>query len=205
MRFRKTSREKRETYRQFDETGRCIYEFIPETDEDREMVRKMHAIDDAEVRTNCKEMRLPPELKKVREAERQQYIEKFEEENGYKPHPLDCPSVHRTFFYYDAVRPNPAEDEANVGDSSWIEKEMAVMPFEDENAAVNYMRELINTDTFTDRERNVYYCVFADGKTQYLASSELGISEARVSQIVKNIQIKLAKNEQLRKFFRFEK
>ena len=62
MRFRKTSREKRETYRQFDETGRCIYEFIPETDEDREMVRKMHAIDDAEVRTNCKEMRLPPEL-----------------------------------------------------------------------------------------------------------------------------------------------
>ena len=201
MRYRKTSSEKRETYRQLDENGRCVYEFIPSTAEEKELVINMHRLDDSEVRVNCKERWLPPDLEERRKKEAEQYVIEFEKRYGQKPYPGECPiKLHRTYFYIDSLDKKDEGADEGLGDSSWIEKEMAVNPFEEESSAVKCMRELV--ETFTDREKQVYYYVFRRGETQYQASIELGISEVRVGQIVKNIKKKLQSNKELRRYFR---
>jgi len=209
MRFRKTPTSKRTTYKQYDEDGRLLYEFNPETDTEmteldvvqkKALTKAMHAIDDAEVRVNCKEIRLSPEDRASREEERDRFIREFEAEHGYKPHPADIPSIHRTFIYLDADTGN--EDEGVAGDSSHIQREIAADPFsrDDQETAVECMRRLVQG--FTKREKEVYEIVFRNGKTQVYASRQLEISEVRVGQIVKDITRKLKESGELKKHFR---
>lgn len=211
MRFRKTPANKRTTYKQYDENGKLLYEFDPETDDQmtelnviqkKDLVKAMHAVDDAEVRANCKEIRLSPEDRAQREEAREQFIRAFEEEHGYKPHPADLPGIHRTYIYLDDDWNSGDDEDNNPGDSSRIQAELAVNPFaaDDQETAVDCMRGIVAG--FTERERQVYQIVFREGKTQFYASLRIGVTEQRVGQIVKDIKKKLAGNQELKKYFR---
>ena len=199
----------RAVYKQIDEDGHVIATFDPLKDttlnitlvEKEALTDAMHRIDDAEARQNCKDIQLDDFDKALREKEREDFIRKYREENGCDPHPADLPSRHRTYIYYQATTENEDEGESEIGDSSKIELELSVNPFEDEpETATECMRRLVRD--FTKREQEVYEIVFRRGKTNVYASRKLDISEQRVGQIVTNIKSKLKENEELRKHFR---
>ena len=199
----------RAVYKQIDEDGHVIATFDPLKDttlnitlvEKEALTDAMHRVDDAEARQNCKDIQLDNFDKALREKEREDFIRKYREEYGCDPHPADLPSRHRTYIYYQATTENEDEGENEIGDSSKIELELSVNPFEDEpETATECMRRLVQG--FTKREQEVYEIVFRRGKTNVYASRKLDISEQRVGQIVTNIKSKLKENEELRKHFR---
>ena len=199
----------RAVYKQMDDFGKVVAVFDPEKDttldvtiaEKKEITDRLHKVDDAEARWNSKEIRIDDFDKALRQQEREQFIQKFREENGYDPDPKDLPSLHRTYYYYDAPTENEEEGENELGDSSHIQEMMSVNPFADEpETAAECMRRLIKG--FKPREQTVYEICFEKGKTQVYASKQMGVSEQRVGQIVKDIMAKLAESEELKKHFR---
>lgn len=204
----------RGTYKQYDDDGKFLCEYRPGEDpdemvltieEERELVRKMHYIDDAEVRVNNKERRLHPFDKAIVDEERARISKEFEEKYGYKPGNDILPNCHRGMVYLDALAEIDDEGENSLGDSSRIQAALAIDPSADEGeTAVECMRRLIIG--FTDREREVYEIVFmypGDEKVKLQdAARRLKITPTRVSQIVKSIKKKLYDNRELRRYFR---
>lgn len=200
----------RAVYKQIDDNGKVVAVFDPENDstmtditivQKKQITAALHRVDDAEARENCKELRLNDFDTELCKKEREQFIRKFREENGYEPDPKDLPSMHRTYYYYDAPTTSQEEGENELGDSSRVQEQMSVNPFEDEpETAVDCMREVVKG--LKPREQTVYEICFRRGETQVAASKEMGVTEQRVGQIVKDIMAKLAESEELKKHFR---
>ncbi len=210
MRTHKTPTAKRATYKQYDEDGHLLCEVKPEDlvttevtlDDAKIIVKKMHGIDDAEVRVYIKESRLPEYMEETAKEAKAQYIADFEKRYGYKPNPADVPDfTHRAMVSIDA-EVDTEDGEDSLGDNSRLAAAMAVRPFEDEESAAEYMRRLVMTGNFTERERQVYEAVFIKGMAKQDAAKEIGISGPRVTEIIGNIMRKIASDEELKKMFR---
>ena len=124
MKFKKTSTEKRGTYKLFDDDGNFITEYKPGKDGVTEVdILNLHKIDDHEVYINNKDRRLPEWYQPTHKAWVDKWVADFEKKYGYKPNKKDIPSMHRTYEYIDAqITANGDE----LGDSSRLEAELAV-------------------------------------------------------------------------------
>lgn len=203
MKTHKTPTHLRGTYRQYDEDGRLLCEIKPGDYGVTELtIDKMHRMDDAEVRISIKESRLPEYMEETAKEAKAQWIVDFETRYGYKPNPADVPDfTHRAMVSVDAeVDTDDGED--SLGDNSRLAAAMAVRSFEDEESAAEYMRRLVMTGNFTERERQVYEAVFIKGMAKQDAAKEIGISSPRVTEIIGNIMKKVASDEELKRMFR---
>ena len=206
MRTKKTPKSKRGTYKQYDENGKVLYEFDPETDttmteltieDKRKRTANMHKIDDSEVYFNLKYINVDKEERKARKKQREEYILDFKARFGYEPNEEDIPiNMHREYVPIDSV----TSDDEELGDASKVQEALSVHPFEEDYSAVQCMRRLV--EGFTKREQEVYYLVGKKGLTKRAAAKKLEISEMRVGQIMANIIKKLRSNPDLRRFFR---
>ena len=203
MKTHKTPTHLRGTYKQYDEDGRLLCEIKPGDYGVTELtIDKMHRMDDAEVRISIKESRLPEYMEETAKEAKAQWIADFEKRYGYKPNPADIPDfTHRAMVSIDA-EVDTEDGEDSLGDNSRLAAAMAVRPFEDEESAAAYMRRLVMTGNFTERERQVYEAVFIKGMAKQDAATEIGISGPRVTEIIGNIMKKIASDDELRKMFR---
>lgn len=211
MKTHKTPMNQRTTYKQYDEEGHLLCEFKPaeegltdiEIEENKVKINKIHRMEDAEVRVHIKENRLPAYLEEEGKRRKVEWIADFEKKYGYKPHPADVPDfTHKSFVSTDA-EVETDEGSETLGDNSRIALKMSVNPFEDEpESAAEYMRRLVMTGDFTQRQREVYDLVFIQGKEKSEAAELLGISAPRVTQIIEGIMKKVATDNEMKKMFR---
>lgn len=215
MRFRKTPQARRTTYREYDEEGNVIFEMRPDygggdtditiREENRRTIKALHAIDDSEVYYNVKGWKLPPEeLEKIRAA-REKARQAFHERYGYDPDPeyLD-ERAGKLGMTFEPVDDTPGDSgEADYHDKSSRQRSLSIDPFADEDSPASVAAELIASGSeFSDRERQLYDLLFLQEMSKQDAAAALGISGARVSQILKEMYRKLMEHAEYANYFR---
>ncbi len=205
-------KDPRETYKVFDEDGNVIIEFDPETDatwdvtidEKRRFVKAMHAMDDSEVKRNCKERRLDPVTQKCVDEMVEKYRNEFFEKYGYYPEKDEIPyEAHRSFHYLDAPIDADGENPNEDGDHSKVAAALAVYPFDEEDDPVACLDAFIQGKEFTDKERTVYDCKFHKRMTDEETGKIIGSSGQYAGRLWKGIREKIVNNSDLKKFYRF--
>lgn len=199
MKFKKTSTEKRGTYKHFDDDGHLIAEYKPGKDGVTEVdILNLHKMDDHEVYINNKDRRLPKECLPMYNKWKEEFIKEFKEEYGREPRKNEIPKAHRKYISIDAqITANGDE----LGDSSWLEAELAVYDdTDDESDAVTRLNEVIAG--MPEKWQQIYKLHFIEGLPKAKVGRMLDITDVRVGQLVKKIKSAIANDEILKKIYR---
>lgn len=199
MKYKKTPTAKRGTYKLFDDDGHFITEYKPSKDGVTEVdIFNLHRMDDHEVYKNNNDRRLPKECMPMYEKQRAEFIEKFIAENGREPYRSEIPKAHRQYISIDA-QVTPDGDE--LGDSSWLEKELAVYDdTDDESDDVARLNEIIAE--MPEKWQQVYRLHLLAGLSKAKVGRILGISDVRVGHLTRKIKSAIASDEILKKIYR---
>lgn len=199
MKYKKTPTAKRGTYKLFDDDGNFITEYKPGENGVMEIdISNLHKMDDHEVYINNKDRRLPKDCIPMYEKYKAEFIEKFIAENGREPYKNEIPRAHRQYISIDAqVMPDGNE----LGDSSWLEAELAVYDdADDESDAVTRLNEIITS--MPEKWQQVYRLFYLEGHNKTQIGKILGVSDSYVGQLVRKIEAKIANDEILKKIYR---
>lgn len=198
MKFKKTNKENRGTYKHFDDDGHLIAEYKPGNDGVTEVdILNLHKIDDHEVYINNKDRRLPEWYKPTFDVWKENFIKSFKEEYGREPYRNEIPKAHRQYISIESqITANGDE----LGDSSWLEAELAVSDEEDVPDTIIRLREII--EDMPAKWQKVYNLVFIEGLSKAKAGRIIGISDVRVGQLVRKINAAIAEDEILKNLYR---
>lgn len=197
MRFKKTPQDKRGTYKLFDDNGEFVTEYKPGKDGVTEIdIINLHKWDDHEVYINAKENRLPEWFQPVYDRWKEQFIADFKEQFGREPFADEIPGRHRVLESLDGQADSDGDD---LGDSSHLEEELAVSDEEDIPETILRLREIIAG--MPEQWQKVYQLVVLDGLSKAKAGRIMGISDVRVGQLMKKVNVAIAEDEELRKYF----
>lgn len=196
MKFKKTSTAKRGTYKLFDNDGNFITEYKPGENGVMEIdISNLHKQDDHEVYINNKDRRLPKDCIPMYEKYKAEFIEKFIAENGREPYKNEIPKAHRQYISIDA-QVTPDGDE--IGDSSWLEAELAVYDDTyDEPDDVARLNEIIAG--MPEKWQQIYGLHLLAGLSKAKVGRMLEISDVRVGQLARKIKSAIANDEILKK------
>lgn len=198
MKYRKTPQTLRGTYKLYDDDGRFITEYKPGKDGITEVdILNLHRIDDHEVYVNGKEIALPEWYKPIHKDWVNKWINDFEKKYGYKPNKKDFLSMHRTYEYIDDQTTANGDE---LGDSSWLEAELAVYDDADESDAVTRLNEIITA--MPEKWQQVYRLFYLEEHNKTQIGKILGVSDSYVGQLVRKIEAKIANDEVLKKIYR---
>lgn len=197
MKTKKTPQSKRGTYKLFDERNKLVAEYKPGKDGVTELdILNLHKIDDNEVYVNSKERKLPKWYKPHYDEWKAKFIEDFMVKAGREPFNNEIPGGHRK---YESWEQQETSDGDELGDSSRLEAETAVLLEEEIPAPVFRLREIVAT--MPEQWQKIYHLVLIDSMSKAAVGRILGISDVRVGQIVKKINAKIAADEELKKLF----
>ena len=199
MKFKKTNKENRGTYKHFDDDGHLIAEYKPGKDGVTEVdILNFHRMDDHEVYINNKDRRLPEWYKPAFDVWKENFIKSFKEEYGREPHRNEIPKAHRQYISIESqITANGDE----LGDSSWLEAELAVYDdADDESDAVTRLNEIIAG--MPKKWQQVYRLFYLEEHNKTQIGKILGVSDSYVGQLVKKIEAKIANDEVLKKIYR---
>lgn len=198
MKYRKTPQTLRGTYKLYDDDGRCITEYKPGKDGVTEVdMHNLHRIDDHEVYVNCKEIKLPKWYQPIYDEWRGKFIADFKEQYGREPFADEIPGKYRAFESIDAQADSDGDE---LGDSSHLEKELAVSDEEDVPDTIIRLREII--EDMPTQWQKVYKLVFIEGISKAKAGRMIGISDVRVGQLARKINAAIANDEILKNLYR---
>lgn len=198
MKFKKTNKENRETYKLFDDDGNFITEYKPGKDGVTEVdILNLHKMDDHEVYINNKDRRLPEWYKPAFDVWKENFIKSFKEEYGREPYRSEIPKAHRQYISIESqITANGDE----LGDSSWLEAELAVYDDADESDAVTRLNEIITA--MPEKWQQVYRLFYLEEHNKTQIGKILGVSDSYVGQLVRKIEAKIANDEVLKKIYR---
>ena len=199
MKFKKTSTEKRGTYKLFDDDGNFITEYKPGKDGVTEIdILNLHKIDDHEVYINNKDRRLPECYKPAFDVWKENFIKSFKEEYGREPYRSEIPKAHRQYISIESQMDANGDE---LGDSSRLEAELAVYDdTDDESDAVTRLNEVIAG--MPEKWQQIYKFHFIEGLPKAKVGRMLNITDVRVGQLVKKIKSAIANDEVLKKIYR---
>lgn len=198
MKYKKTPQSKRGTYKLFDDDGRFITEYKPGKDGVTEVdILNLHKMDDHEVYINNKDRRLPKECLPMYNKWKEEFIKEFKEEYGREPHKNEIPKAHRKYISIDAqITANGDE----IGDSSWLEAELAVYDdADDESDSVTRLNEIIAG--MPEKWQQIYKLHFIEGLPKAKVGRMLDITDVRVGQLARKIESAIANDEILKKIY----
>ena len=198
MKYKKTPQSKRGTYKLFDDDGRFITEYKPDKDGVTEVdILNLHKMDDHEVYINNKDRRLPKECLPMYNKWKEEFIKEFKEEYGREPHKNEIPKAHRKYISIDAqITANGDE----IGDSSWLEAELAVYDdADDESDSVTRLNEIIAG--MPEKWQQIYKLHFIEGLPKAKVGRMLDITDVRVGQLARKIESAIANDEILKKIY----
>ena len=199
MKYKKTPYSKRNIYKHYDDDGNLVAEYKADRDGiDEGVISMLHKMDDHEVYVNYKENRHPEWYQPIYDEWRKDYIEKFKEEYGYAPNKDEIPGQRRQMEFIDAQEDFDGEE--NLGDNSRLSQELSYLMEDDAMTAIERAREIVSE--MPEQWQKVYQLVFIEGKLKSHAASELSVSNARVTRIMKDITLMLRADMSLKKFFR---
>lgn len=189
MRYRKTPKKARKTYKLFNEEGKLIAELKPnENGVTADMIQKLHRIDDNEVYVNCKELRQPSYLDKSYAEWKKQYILHYIQEYKTEPKVDEIPSGHRQFVYLDDTKNNIS-----------IQLELSCSFNNEPSEPVQLLRELIAQ--MPQRWQEVYRLSMLMEYTNVETAKMLGVTESRIRAVKKKIIDRIRCDENLKKYF----
>lgn len=175
-------------------------------------IKRLHSLDDSEIYYNLKainpEMSLTEnerkELRQQKEEWKAQYIADFKAEYGYEPHPQDIQDAMKTAFpknWLSSIDGMTDGDDENdgYGDKSSFLYDVAASD-EDEPMEVDRLRAIVAG--MDERWQYIYQQVLIMGVPRTVVAAQLDISEARVRQIIKKIETRIAEDKILQKIFR---
>lgn len=199
MKFKKTNKENRGTYKHFDDDGHLIAEYNPGKDGVTEVdILNLHKMDDHEVYINNKDRRLPEWYKPAFDVWKENFIKSFKEEYGREPHRNEIPKAHRQYISIESQMDANGDE---IGDSSWLEAELAVYDdADDESDAVTRLNEIIAG--MPKKWQQVYRLFYLEEHNKTQIGKILGISDSYVGQLVRKIEAKIANDEILKKIYR---
>lgn len=198
MKIKKTPRDKRGTYKLFDDNGNFVTEYRPGVGEVTEVdILNLHKMDDHEVYINAKENKLPEWYQPIYDKWKEQFIADFKEQFGREPFADEIPGRHRVLESLDGQTDSDGDE---LGDSSRLEAELAVSDEEDTPCTILRLREIIAE--MPDQWQKVYRLVVLEGLSKAKAGRIIGISDVRVGQLMKKINAAIAEDEELKKYFR---
>ena len=194
MRYRKTPKNRRETYKLYDDKENLVAEYRPGVDGVTEVdIANLHKLDDHESYINSKERRLHEWYQSVYDECRERYITKYEEQYGCKPSEQEIPGGHRIFDYLDT-------DETEEDNSKeYLQAALAVSDEKEASDVVIRLREIV--DGFPETWKKVYQLVLIDGISKAEAGRILNLSDVRIGQLVRKITAKIKNDEKIKKFF----
>lgn len=197
LKYKKTPQSKRGTYKLFDNNGDFVTEFIPNKDGVTNIdIINLHKLDDHEVYSNCKEIKLPEWYQPIYDEWKESFIADFKEKYGREPLDDEIPSKHRTFESIDVQEDSNGED---LGESSHLAEELAIYDEEDVTDAVFRLREVIAN--MPEQWQKIYRLVFIKELSKSETGRIIGISDVRVCQLVKKIKDFIANDKILKNFF----
>ena len=194
MRYRKTPKNRRETYKLYDDKDNLVAEYRPGIDGVTEVdIANLHKLDDHESYINNKERRLPEWYQGVYDEWRERYITDYKEQYGCKPSEQEIPGGHRIFDYLDT-------DETEEDNSKeYLQAALAVSDEKEASDVVIRLREIV--DGFPETWKKVYQLVLIDGISKAEAGRILNLSDVRIGQLVRKITAKIKNDEKIKKFF----
>lgn len=197
MKYKKTPRDKRESYKLFDEHGELVTEYKPGENGITEVdILNLHKLDDHEVYINSKELKLPEWFQPVYDEWKTKFIADFKAKHGRAPFADEIPGRHRVYESIDAQTDSDGDD---LRDSSRLEEEIAVPFEEDIPESVIRLQEIVAQ--MPEKWQKVYQLVYIDELSKAKAGRIIGISDVRVGQIAKSIKNKIANDEVLKKIY----
>ncbi len=197
MKTIKTAQEHRKTYRLYDENGAFVTEYSAGIDGVTEAdILALHQMDDHEVYVNSKENRYPEWFRPVYEEWKDHFSASFREQHGRDPKQHETPRCSWLRVSIESER----KDNEELGDSSRLSRDLAAEGIDMEDSPVTVMRELVAA--MPDQWQSVYQLVYVEERKKSEAAQMLGISNARVTHIIKSIAQKLSEAETLKKYFR---
>lgn len=198
MKYRKTPQTLRGTYKLYDDDGRFITEYKPGKDGITEVdILNLHRIDDHEVYVNCKEIKLTEWYQPIYDEWKEKFIVDFKEQYGREPFADEIPGKYRAFESIDAQADSDGDE---LGDSSHLEKELALSNEEDVPDTIIRLREII--EDMPTQWQEVYKLVFIEGLSKAKAGRMIGISDVRVGQLARKINAAIANDEILKNLYR---
>lgn len=171
-----------------------------------------YSAEDSEVYHNIRALNpnawLTEEEKKALRAQKdewaRQYIAEFVAAHGYEPNPVDVnDAVNERFpknWTGSLDRMLSGDSEDDYSDKSHLLAFLAVPEKPEVPDDVERLRELVSS--FPERWQTIYRRVLLNGNSKVEVGADLGISDVRVGQIVRQIQQKIANDEILKNFFR---
>ena len=198
MKYKKTPKSKRGTYKLFDDDGNFVTEYKPGENGITEIdILNLHRMDDREVYVNCKEIKLPKWYQPIYDEWKEKFIADFKEQYGREPFADEIPGKYRAFESIDAQADSDGDE---LGDSSHLEKELAVFDEEDVPDTIIRLREII--EDMPEQWQTVYKLVFMEGLSKAKAGRIIGISDVRVGQLVRKINAAIAGDAILKNLYR---
>ena len=212
MKLHKTQQKQRSSYSYqfFDADGKAEPRITirpGEADVTEVDIKQLHALDDMEVYLNIKARR--PEEDEARKAEkaawRERYIARFVSEHGYKPNEHDVNDAVNEAFpkgWLASIDELLDGDETRdgYGDKCSVLAGLCMSDDPDDSPQVERLRDLIAG--LPEKEQTIYRRVLIGGETKIKVAKDIGLSDVRVSQIVKKIQALIVGDEILQSFFR---
>ena len=217
MSLHKTPQNKRNAirYQFYDGEGRKepLITIVPGKDNVTEIdISHFYSAEDSEVYHNIRALNpnawlTEADRKVLREQKEEwarQYVAKFKADHGYEPNYTDVNDAVNEAFpknwtgSLDEIIGGTSDDD-DLGDKSRILAQFAVYDEEEISGPVERLRELVIT--FPERWQVIYQRVLLEKKSKTEVGAELGISDVRVGQIVRQIQDKIAADKILKSFF----
>ena len=196
MKYRKTPRNQRGTYKLYDENGQLVIEFKPgENGVTEQDIQNLHALDDHEVYVNCKELRLTPHEQKMYQIWRKKFIAQFIIRNGRAPLRSEIPPARRQFVYLDDL----LEDEGGDSYDGVSFPELTVQFQEETCVSVERLREVVSG--MKDKWQTVYGLTELCGYTTKEVAKAMSVSDRRIRAMKARIRQEIAEDELLRKIF----
>ena len=198
MKYKKTPQSQRGTYKLFDDNGNFVIEYKPEEHGIRDVdILALHKMDDHEVYINAKENKLPEWYQPIYDKWKEQFIADFKEKYGREPFSDEIPGRHRVLESLDGQTDPDGDD---IGDSSRLEEQLSVSDEEEVPDTIIRLRELVAA--MPEQWQKVYRLVFMEGLSKVKAGKKIGISDVRVGQLVKKINVAIAGDEILKNLYR---
>ena len=198
MKIKKTPQAKRGTYKLFDDSDRFVTEYKPGENGVTEVdILNLHKLDDHEVYLNAKENRLPEWYQPIFDKWKAEFITDFREKHGREPFADEVPGRHRVLESLDGQTDPDGDD---LGDSSRLEEQLSVSDEEEVPDTIIRLRELVAA--MPEQWQKVYRLVFMEGLSKVKAGKKIGISDVRVGQLVKKINVAIAGDEILKNLYR---
>ncbi|MCC8013665.1 MAG: hypothetical protein LIO87_00570 [Eubacterium sp.] len=198
MKYKKTPRNKRNTYKLYDDNGNFVSEYKPGKDGITEVdIINLHKIDDHEVYINSKESKHPEWFQPSYDEWKNKFIDDFKEKMGRVPFNDEIPNRHRLL---ESIEAQETPDEDELGDSSKLEAEIAVPFEEDIPDSIIRLREIVAD--MPEQWQKIYRLVNIEGFSKAKTGRIVGISDVRVGQLIKKINKLIAEDEILKNLFR---